>query len=163
MTFGPTDSQAAFLSNYEVFPTDNDNHLQIKLSSLHSDIANCINIREIGLYQDDQELLTGQQFSIPGNNQKKNFAFRKIFYFGAIASGATLSTNHNITGFTQFTNIYGTIITDAVDYRPIPYVSVAVITDQVAVRITATQYVIANGATAPAITSGILVLEYLKS
>lgn len=162
MTYGPDNSKAAFLSTYEVFPTDDENQLQVKMSNLHTDIANCVNIREIGLYEQNTELLTGQQYSYPGTNQTKNYVFRKVFYFGAIAPGATLTVAHGINEFTVFTNIYGTIIVNIPEFRPLPYVSATLITDQVGVSVTPINYVITNGATAPAITSGTLVLEYLK-
>ena len=89
--------------------------------------------------------------------------FRLVVPFGAIATGATLSITHNIQSLVQFTHIYGTCITAVPDFRPIPYASATLVTNQIEVKVTPTQVVIINGATAPNIASGMIVLEYLKN
>ena len=162
MTYSPINSKSAFLSTSETYPQD-DAQLLIKLTSLHTDIANAINLREIALYQASQEVLTGQQFSIAGDNQKKNYVYRKVFYFGAIGAGVTLTAAHGVTGITQFTHIYGTCISTLPDFRPLPFISVINATSQVAVRADGTNFYISAGATTQPISSGILILEYLKS
>ena len=159
-------SRPSFVSPAETLPQD-PSQLLIKLTSMHTDVANAVNIREIALYQQDQEIVTGQQFSVIGSNRQKNLAFRKVYYFGAIAAGATLNIPHNITNLVQCTNIYGTCITDIVDYRPIPYSSTAAVNQQISIRVfpsipAVNAFIeIINGAGAPNITSGIVVLEYL--
>lgn len=155
-----TGSGSAFLSTAETYPEDMS-QLLIKLTSVHTDIANSVNVREISQFQDGQEIINGQQFSTTGNAQVKRYAFRKMFYFGAIATGATLPIAHGLAGFTAFTHIYGTIITDVVDYRPLPYVDTAAIGNQISVGVDAANIIIVSGATAPNVTSGIVVLEYL--
>ena len=64
-------------------------------------------------------------------------------------------------------SIYGTVITAVPDYRPIAYASNSSATDQIAVKVVISgsilSYVIAVGAGHPDVTSGILILEYLKS
>jgi hypothetical protein len=161
MTFAPINAKTAFLNTSEVYPLD-PSQLLIKLTGLHTDISNAVNVREISIYQDGQEVLTGQQFSTVGNTQKKRYAFRKVFYFGVIAPGATLNIAHGLTNITSFVHIYGTIlVAPGGDWRPIPYVSVAAVGDQVALRVDTVNVIIANGATGPNITSGIVVIEYL--
>lgn len=161
MTFGPVDSKTSFLSTAETFPQD-QSQLLVKMTSVHSDIANCVNIREIAQYEDDQQLLTGQQFSTPGNPILKKYVFRKMLYIGAYAAGATYNIPHGITGLVQFTHIYGTCVTDAVDYRPIPYTSAIAVANQTSIRVdNAGNIILGVGAGSPNITSGIIVLEYL--
>jgi hypothetical protein len=160
-TYLPSNSQGAFLTTSEVFPEDNSQFL-IKLTSLYTQIANAVNLREIAQY-DLIEFITGEQWFTTGNPQKKRSTFRKVFNIGAIATGATSNTAHGLTGFTAFTHIYGTCVTDVVDYRPIPYASATLITDQIEIKVGATNITIISGATAPNITSAIVVLEFLKN
>lgn len=160
MTYGPANTRSAFLPLFEFLPED-ENELRIKLSSMHTDVANAVNIREIALYQDGQQVATGQQFSIPGVATNKRNSFRKAFYFGAIATGATLNIPHGLTNVLILPKTLGGCNTDAPDYRPIPFVSATLVTDQISVREDATNIIIVNGATAPNITSGIVIIEYL--
>jgi hypothetical protein len=160
MTFSPSNSLTAFLPTYQYFTPDQEQFL-ITMTNLYSLIANSINIRQIGIYS-VVESLTGQQFSNPTNANVTKFTYRTIFYFGVINAGATLSFVHNLT-FTELTHAYGTCITTVIDYRPIPYASGTVVTNQIELQVTPTNIVIINGATAPDISSGIIVLEYLKN
>lgn len=160
MTYAPTNSRPSFISAFEYFP-DDDAELRIKLSTLHTDVANAVNIREIALYQDGQQVPTGQQFSIAGVATNKRYAFRKAFYFGAIATGATLNIAHGLTNVLIFPKTLGGCTTDAPDYRPVPYVSATLVTDQISVRQDATNIIIVNGATAPNILNGVVIIEYL--
>ncbi len=157
----PSNSKTAFLPTSEVFPED-DSQFLIKLTNLYTDIANAVNLREIAQY-DLAEFITGEQWFTSGNAQVKRSTFRRVYSIGAIATGATSTTAHGLTGFTAFTHIYGTCITDVVDYRPLPYVSATAVNAQISLTITGTNIVIVSGAAAPNITSAIVVLEYLKN
>ena len=163
MSISPDNGQSAFLRTSEIFPEDLSQLLD-KLTYSYTDIANSINVRDISLYN-DTELLNGHQFFTPGNTQVKKFAFRKCFSFGAIAAGVTIPIPHNITGLVQFTRIYGTCITTLpVTYRPIPYVSVAAANQGIEIYVdNAGNIQIANGAAGVPITSGLVILEYLKN
>jgi hypothetical protein len=153
-------SGSPFLSTSEVYPEDNS-QLLIQLTSIYTATANAVNTREIGIYQDGIEGVTGQQFSSPGASQDFRPVYRKAFYFGGLASGATKTIAHGLTGVTAYTNIYGTIITDVVDYRPLPYVNTSAVGNQISLLVDATNIIIVSGATAPNVTSGIVILEYL--
>ena len=155
-----TTQQSPFLSTAEVFPEDQSQFL-IKMTSIYTDIAQSVNNKEIALYQQNEQLITGQQFSVPGNNETKKYTFRKVFYIGAIGTGASLSFAHNIAGLVQFTMMYGTCITNIVDFRPIPYPPTPPGSDEITLKSTSTTVTVSNGASAPPITSGIIVLEYL--
>ena len=159
MTTNSNNSIAPFLNMSEVYPED-ESQLRIKQTTVYSNIANAVNIREIAVY-DLQQLLTGQHWFDPLTVQKKRFTYRQVYQIGAIAAGATLNVLHRIVGVVAFTRMYGTCITDVVDYRPIPYADAAVVTNQISLTVAGVNLVIVNGATAPNITSGIIVLEYL--
>ena len=152
-------SQAPYLSTSEFFPED-PSQLLIQLTANHTNIASSLNIREIAQYEDGVAVQTGQQFSVP-NSQNKNFSFRNVYYFGAIAAGVVLTIPNNIVGVIQFTRMYGTCITAATDFRPLPFVSITALTDQIAIRADATNLYIGVGTTSPNVVSGIAVLEYL--
>lgn len=161
MTISPINSQSSFLPTTTVFPTDYD-ELIIRLTKNYSDTANFLNIREIGIYE-TIEILTGEQWSNPGQPSNRRQAFRKIFIFGAIAPGASLPITHGITGVTSFTNIYGTVNTAISDSRPVPFVDVLLITNQISVIVNLSTITIFNGSTAPSIKNGLVILEFLKS
>ena len=161
MTSAPINSLAAYLPTSRVFRVEDDRELVYVLNSSYTDIANSVNVREIALY-DQLEGLTGQQF-FSADPMVKRQTYRTVYSIGAIAAGATLNTAHGLVGVTAFTRIYGTCVTDVVDYRPIPYVSVAATNQQVQIRVLGANIEIINGAAAANITSGIVVLEYLKN
>jgi len=159
MTTSSNSSIAPYLNTTEFFPPD-DVQRTIKHTNVYSNIANAVNVREISLYP-LEAILTGQQFFSATEPKVGKYAYRKVFIVPAIAAGATLNIAHGITGLVQLTHIYGTCVTDVVDYRPIPYVDAVAITNQVSIKVVGANIVIVNGATAPNITSGIIVLEYL--
>jgi hypothetical protein len=159
----PVNNQSSFLPTTTVLPKDMD-ELLIRLTKNYNDIANYLNIREIAIYE-TTEILTGEQWTNPGQPTNRRQTFRKIFYFGAIAAGANLVIPTGISSVTSYTHIYGTANTDGPDSRSIPFVDVTNVTNQISVIINnaAASATVFNGATAPNITNGILILEYLKS
>ena len=164
MTFLPSSTKSPFLPTSQVFPEDTSQRL-IVLTENFIDISQAVNIREIGIFETNEEL-NGQQFFNTTTPSQKRYAFRKVFVLGALATGASTTIAHSITGVnstTNFTHIYGTCVTDNIDNRPIPYASVTNVNEQIEVNVDATNINISNGAAAPNITSGLIVLEYLKN
>lgn len=161
MTFNPISSIAPYLQTSVFFPEEFD-EFRVKFLQLYRDISNNVNVRQIGVF-DLQEFLTGEHWFTSGNPQVKRQTFRKVFSIGAINTGATSTTAHGITGITAFTHIYGTAVTAAVDYRPIPYASATAVNQQIELKVDGTNITIINGGGAPNITSAIVVLEYLKN
>lgn len=145
-----------------ILPQD-ENERVIRTTNYLTEIALKVNQREIATY-DFTELVTGQSWPSPTNNPfSRRQVFRQLYTFGTIAAGVTLNIGHNIQFFTAFTHIYGTCITDVPDFRPLPYVDVTNVTNQISVKVTPTNIVIVNGATSANITSGFIILEYLKN
>lgn len=161
MTFSPTASIGPFIQTSLFFPEEFP-EFRAAFLQLYRQLSYTVNIKQIGVF-DLQEFLSGEQWFTAGDPQTKRQTFRKAFNIGAIATGATSTTAHGITNISSFTHIYGTAVTDVVDYRPLPYVSTAALNQQTSLTVTATNIVIVNGAAAPNITSSIVVLEYLKN
>jgi len=166
MSYGPVNPAMPFLSTSEVYP-ENEEQLRVKQTHVYSNIANSVNIREIAIY-DLQQLLTGQQFFNPADVQNLRYTFRKVFNLGAKASGGTYTIATGISNLVMFTRMYGTCITDAApggDYRPIPYVDEATITDQISLKVvpngSSYDLLVKVGATSPNVISGMVVLEYI--
>jgi hypothetical protein len=155
MTNPAVSSFGNYLAESYQIPKD-DVEFYIMIKSYFEDSAKLLNRKDTGTY-DLAEIQNNQQF-FGANPQVKRFAFRKVFQF----TGALLTFPHNITGATMYTRIYGVIQT-AADSRPLPYVDAALVTNQVSVLVNGANIVIVNGATAPAVVSGVCVLEYLKS
>ena len=158
-----SDSPVPFLNTTEVFPED-DEQLRIKLTDVYQRTASAMNVREISIY-DLQELQNGQQFFDPSDDQATRPVLRKVFELGAKVAGGTYTIATGITRLSVFTRIYGSCITEIVDYRPLPYVDTANVTNQVSITIipagASSDLVVQVGATSPNITSGIVVLEYI--
>jgi len=129
-----------------------------------TDIALKMNIRQIGFFN-LLETPTGQQwFNNPVTGIQRQ-ALRQVYQFGAIAAGTSLNIPYNIvnTATLTFTHIYGTAQTDAPDSRPLPYVDVTNVTNQIGLNIVGTNIVTTVGATSANVLSGYIVLEYLKN
>jgi len=159
-TSQPANSIAPFLPTSIYFPEE-FLEFRIKILETYRNISNTVNTRQISIF-DFTENLTGEQWPVVGNPQSKRQPYRKVISTGAIATGATATLPHGIASISAFTHIFGTCVTDVVDYRPIPYSSVVATNQQIQLTVTATNVVIVNGAASPNITSGFVVLEYLK-
>ena len=157
MTYAPASTFGnTFIPTHRDFFVDEE-QLKLLISTVYTQIATNLNIKINGAY-DVVEVQTGQQFNDPNNAQQKRFAFRKIFYINP----AALTFNHGITGITQVTALYGCYNSGA-NFYPIPLVSTVAVANQVSISANATQIIITNGGGAPAINSGIIILEYLKN
>lgn len=160
MTFSPPNTFGnTYLPTSRDFQQD-DQNLRLLLSRSYTDVANSVNLKVNGVFETVETQNSEQFFGTPNNQNKKRYAFRKAFTFGAIIAGATTTIAHAITGVTSYTNIYGTAITST-DNRPIPHASVTA-NANIEVIVDSTTITINNGAGGPDITSGIIILEYLK-
>lgn len=161
--------QVPLLQTWRNFPMDETN-LELTLNKLYVDVANAVNWREISLY-DVYPIFNGKQWYptatvSPTNalySSPRRMNFRQVFTFTTIAAGATLTIVHNIAPLAQVTMLYGNVITANPDFRPVPYVDVTAVTNQINIYNDDTNIYINNGSTAPNITSGFCVIEYLQS
>ena len=151
-------NQTPYLRTTREFPED-IHQLNVEINKSYVDIANCVNNRTISLFPTSRPAITGENFFLSKNQRQQTL--RQVYPFGAIATGTSISINHNIQNIVQFSAIYGTCITSLPDYRPIPYASVAA-NGNIDLRVTSTQIIINNGAGAQNITSGIIILEWIS-
>lgn len=150
-------NQVPYLRTSRLFPEELG-QLCVEVNRSYIDIASAVNNRTIGLFPQTNPAITGEKWFITNLMQQ---TFRQVYPFGAIAAGATLNIPYKTYGFSQFSKIYGTCITDLPDYRPIPYASVAA-NANIDIRVTATDIVISVGAASPNLVSGLVVIEWLS-
>jgi hypothetical protein len=145
-----------FLRTSRNFPSDIQ-ALTVELSKSYVDIASQVNSRTSGIYG-DSTTLTGESWYFNGSSDRQQ-SLRKAFQF----SDAMLVITHgiNLTGITYFTRIWGTFF-DGTLWHPLPWVDVVSITNQITVTINMTQIIVTKGTSAPAINSGIIVVEWLS-
>lgn len=129
--------------------------LENVLSKTYVDTANAVNARVIGIFELSPSITGEKWFSNnPSNIQTKRQTQRIVYQF----TGSTF--NHGLTGVTAYTRIYGTF-TDGTYWYPLPYVDPTA-ANQIGVKVSATQVVITAGGSAPTVSSGFVVLEYLQ-
>ena len=160
MTYGPSNSDSPQLPIEFQLPDDQD-YWGETISERHRLISDVVNIKENGQYE-NTEILSGQNWFTVNDNQNKRTVFRQVYILPAIAAGATHTQAHNISSISLFTRMYGTCITDVVDYRPIPFTDTTAANLQISLRVVGANIEVINGAAAAPITSGIIVLEYIK-
>lgn len=130
--------------------------LAIELNRMYPDIANCVNSRIIGIYPTNDSIPTGESFYFTTQRQQ---ILRQLF---AITSTTTF--NHNLINFdpsTMLPYVYG-VGTDGTNAYPLPYVSPTA-AQSIGVYVSSTQVVFNVGGSAPTITSGYIVLEWLSN
>lgn len=141
-------------TNYEL----EQEELKTLLTRRDTQLSTSLNLKTNGIYE-TIELQNGEQFFTVNNVSPKRFVFRKVLEIPSTAlpiaaPGTSGAIPHNITGVTLFTRIYGIAVT-ATDWRPIPNSDIKIV-------VTGTTYTITNEATSAPITSGIVILEYVK-
>lgn len=152
-------NRAAYLRSTRQFPEESKLFAE-EVNKSYLDIAKAVNDRTIGIFPTTKPAITGEAWFITGNIRQQTL--RQIYPFGVIAPGTFLSIPYFIPGFLQFTRIYGTALTAQPDSRPIPYASVGV-NSNIDLRVDTVNFniIIGNGAGAPQINSGIIILEWL--
>lgn len=135
-----------------------------EIDNAYVDTAIAVNARTIGIFPTRRPIVTGESWFIDNNNKQQTI--RQIYRFGPIASGTELDIPHGIKNFTEFTKIYGTVVTTAIDYRPLPYVDPITLTTGMTILVGIIGGVgvirIILGATAVPVTRGLVILEWLS-
>lgn len=149
----------AYLRTTRQFPDDLPGLLQ-ELNKAYIDTANCVNSRTIGIFNTVKPAVTGEGWFITGNKQQ---TFRQLYTFTDADNVPPISLPHgiNIAEIGGFTRIYGTF-TDGTLWYPLPFVDETDANNQVSVKVDSSNIIITEGATAPTITKGFCVLEWLS-
>ncbi len=154
---------APYLRTSRDFSND-PQRLSGELYKSYIDTALAVNSRTIGIFPTRRSVATGESWFIDNNNKQQTF--RQVYRFGAIAPGTELDIPHGIRNFTEFTKIYGTVITNIPDYRPLPYAEPNLVTNQMTILVGTIGGVdvirIVLGATAVPVIQGLAILEWLS-
>lgn len=148
-------NQMPYLRTTREFPTDLE-RLVVEVDKAYLDTAKNVNERIIGLFPTSKPAITGSSYYINSNQRQQSF--RRVYRFTSSAS-----INHGITTSTiyGFVDGYGSY-TDGTNFYGLPFMTNTAIAGQITFYVTSTQIVFSVGAGAPAITSGIVILEWLS-
>lgn len=154
-----------YLRNQRQFPNDDLRELSNQVDHAYIDIAQKVNLRTIGLFAVNFQMVTGERWYLQGQAQVQQ-TLRQVYSFGAVVAGTELDIPTGITNLVEFTRIYGTCITNVPDYRPLPFADQGSATNNINILVATVagslQIRILPGATGPNIVSGIIILEWLS-
>lgn len=146
-----------YLQKQRNFPNDNVQALGVELDKSYIDIAARVNDRTIGLYSTNLASITGESW-YPSGQPNRQQTLRKFYTFtttAPIAHGIVISQISYMTSmygqYTDGTNWYGLIAATSV-----------AIPGQTTFYVSPTQIVFVVGAGAPALTKGLIVLEWMS-
>jgi len=149
--------QAPYIREQRNFPGNTIQELTTEIDRAYIDIAQKINVRTIGLFAVNTQVVTGEKWYLAGQ-PKEQQTLRKLFAF---TSAGSISHGIVLTQITGITKIYGTY-TDGTNWYPLPFVNTTNVTDQVSVIVNSNNIVITAGSGAPAISRGYVILEWLS-
>lgn len=144
-----------FLRTTRHFPQD-PQELSVELNKMYTEASTQVNNRISGIFG-TQMTITGESWYLNGEKGRQQSLRRAYKVTGAGSIPHEIVTS-SVSGFTR---IYGSF-TDGTNFYPLPYVSTTA-ANQVQVVITQTNIVITAGGGAPAIVSGVIVLEWLSA
>lgn len=148
-------NQVAYLRTSRNFPREID-QLTVEVNKSYVDTANAINNRTISLFPTNVPAINGESWFLRNNLRQQ--ALRQVYTFTS-----TANIPHGITVVDpgQFLRGFGTY-TDGTNAYGLIFGSNIAIAGQVSFYITSTNIVFVSGGGAPAVTSGIIVLEWLS-
>lgn len=152
---GSISNQVPFLRTSRSFPEESQ-PLSVELTRSYIDIAQKVNERVIGIFPATKSAVTGESWFL--NTGKKQQTLRQVY---PITSTAAFNHGINFQNVERFTVIRG-IGFDGTNYYPIPYVSSAAVADNMGIIVTPTQVILSPGGTAPGLTKGTIILEWLS-
>ncbi len=150
-------NRVPYLRTSREFPEE-ITQLTQEINKSYVDIAQVVNNRVIGIYPINRPAITGKTYFL--NPSRVNQSLRQIYVFSTFTSPLLIPHGIDFADVPQFSMIYGTAF-DGNIYYPLPFVDETLATNQISVKINSTNIIITAGATAPAITSGLITLEWL--
>lgn len=149
-------NQVAFLRTSRDFPKDPE-RLTMELEKAYIDTANAINDRTIGLFPTNRPAITGEAFYLIRNQKQQTL--RQVYTFTSTANIPHTIPNVIPGQFTKCTGSY----TDGTNTYGIIFGTTVAIAGQISFHVTSTNIVFHVGAGAPALTSGLVILEWLAN
>lgn len=147
-------NQKPYLRTSREFPEDLA-QLAKEVTKAYIDTANVCNERVIGVYAKNRASINGKSFFFENRKQQ---GLQQLYSFTAAGN---IPHGLNFNGIALFSTAYGSY-TDGTNYYGVIYGSSVPIAGQVSFYITPLNIVVLLGAGAPAITSGMIVLEYIS-
>ncbi len=132
--------------------------LSEEINKAYVDIANSMNNRTIGSDPSSQPTVTGNVWNTTGNNTQQQ-TLRQVYTFTAAGS---IPHTMNLTSANGIAQAYGSY-TDGTNWYGLIFASNTSLSGQVSFYITPTNIVVQAGGSAPSITHGQLVVEWLSS
>ena len=146
-------NRTPYLKQSRNFPEE---RLTEELNQAYTDIATSVNDRTIGLFPTNKPAIGGEAWFVTQNKKQQNL--RQVYTF---TTETTIPHTIDFNDITTFTKCYGSF-TDDTNWYGLIYGS-ALITNQIVFTIDPTNINILIDAGAPAITQGIIVLEWLSN
>lgn len=146
----------AFLRTSREFPEE-IHQLTVEVNKAYVDIANTVNARTIGVYTVNRPSVTGDSFFLDGVPRQQ--CLRQVYSFTS-----TSSINHGISNVSpgQFINCYGSYTDGTNSFGLIFGTSGGTIPNQISFYVTSSQIVFQVDAGAPALSSGLIVLNWIS-
>ena len=150
-------NQVAYLKTSREFPAEVDQIANI-LTRSYVEIAGAINDRSIGLFPTNRPAITGNAYYVFKN--QKHQSLRQVYTF---TTTANIPHNIDTTVISYIGAMYGQYTDGTNWYGLIPSTNVAGgIAGQIVFYLSPTDIVFIVGAGAPALTKGIIVIEWLS-
>ena len=149
-------SKSSYLRTSRSFPED-AKLLSSEINRSYVDIARAVNNRTNGFFPTDRSIANGENWFI--TQAARQQALRQVYKWND--SNLTIAHGINFMSLTNFVRIWGTFF-DGTNWQDLPYVDVLNVTNQINVKVNATNIVITKGAgTPPTCTNGLVILEYI--
>jgi len=149
-------NQVAYLRTSREFPPE-ISELTVEVDKAYVDTANAVNNRTISIFPTNKPAINGESWFLLGTKRRQ--AFRQVYTF---TSTANIPHGVEVNDLTQFVRCFGTY-TDGTNSYGLLYGTNVAVAGLISFYVTGTDIVFMTGAGAPALTSGIIVLEWLSS
>lgn len=161
-------NEVAFLRTTRNFPED-ISQLTLEINKAYVDTANVVNSRTIGLYPTNRPAINGENWFLQGN--KRQQGFRQVYNLtSAVVNNYTINLGFKLSSISQISlRSYGAF-TDGTNWYGLIFGSNVAIAGQISFYVslnagstTSDQITFKVGAGAPAITSGIVDIEWISN
>lgn len=166
--FEPAETQGPFVPPNIIIP-DDWKEAQLALTNYLIKVAEAVNARDIGQYQDANvsggvnisDTVTGQAWYTTGDANKFRYGSRTVVKMGTLANAGATTVAHGIavTSNTVFTHIWGVANNPGTLSYPLPNPGI----DSVSVEVNATNVIVTSTTDLTAFTDCFVVLEWVDS
>jgi len=147
--------QSPYLQKQRNFPGEIED-LTNEIDKTYIDVASKVNDRTIGTFALGVTIITGEQWHLSGQNPQQTV--RKLFKF---TSASPISHGINLSQIAGFTSMYGQY-TDGTKWYGVIAATDKPIANQLTFYVDTANIILTLDGTAPAISSGFIVLEWLS-